>query len=45
MGGNLIFYNGDVSTKTADLTTVKCLINSTISTPNGRFMTGDLKDF
>jgi hypothetical protein len=45
MGGNLIFYDGDVSTKTAGLTTVKCMLNSVISTKNGRFMTGDLKAF
>ena len=31
--------------KTADLTTAKCLFNSVISTPNGRFMTVDLSDF
>jgi hypothetical protein len=45
MGGDRIVYTGDVSTKTADLTTVKCLFNSVISTPNGKFMTADLKDF
>jgi hypothetical protein len=44
MGGNLIFYDGDVSTKTAGLTTVKCMLNSVISTKNGRFMTGNLKN-
>jgi hypothetical protein len=44
MGGNLIIYDGDVSTKTANLTTVKCMLNSVISTDDGRFMTGDLKD-
>jgi hypothetical protein len=45
VGGNRIDYDGDVSTKTADLTTIKILLNSVISTPNARFMTGDLKDF
>ena len=45
VGGNQIDYAGDVSTKTADLTTVKVFFNSVISTPNGRFMTADLKDF
>jgi hypothetical protein len=45
MGGDLISYDGDVSTKTANLTTVKCMLNSVISTDDGRFMTGDLKDF
>jgi hypothetical protein len=32
VGGNLIQYPGDVSTRSADLTTSKCLWNSTIST-------------
>jgi hypothetical protein len=45
VGGDRIEYDGDVSTKTADMTTVKILLNSTISTPGARFMTGDLKDF
>jgi hypothetical protein len=45
MGGNLIIYDGGISTKTANLTTVKCMLNSVISTEDGRFMTGDLKDF
>jgi hypothetical protein len=43
--GNLIEYPGDVSTKNADLCTAKLLFNSVISTPDARFMTGDLKDF
>jgi hypothetical protein len=45
VGGDRIDYLGDVSTKTADLPTVKTLLNSVISTPNACFMTGDLKDF
>ena len=45
VGGDRVPFDGDVSTKTADLTTVKCLINSVLSTPNAKFMTGDLKDF
>lgn len=32
VGGNLINYPGDVSTPTADLTTTKVLLNSTLST-------------
>jgi hypothetical protein len=40
-----VHYDGDVSTKTADLTTVKTMLNSVKSTPNDRFMTGDIKDF
>ena len=44
-GGDQVIYTGNISTKTADLTTTKCLFNSTISTQNGRFMTLDLSDF
>jgi hypothetical protein len=44
-GGNLIDYPGDVSTPTADTTTAKMVINSTISTPNAKFMCADIKDF
>jgi hypothetical protein len=45
VGGNLINYPGDVSTKTAGLTTAKLLFNSVISTPNALFMSMDIKDF
>jgi hypothetical protein len=45
VSGDHIDYPGDISTKTADLPTVKTLLNSVISTPNTRFMTADLKDF
>jgi hypothetical protein len=45
MGGNLINYPGDCRTPTADLITVKLLVNSIISPPNAEFMTLDLKDF
>jgi hypothetical protein len=38
VGGNLIQYPGDVSTRSADLTTSKCLWNSTISTEGARYM-------
>jgi hypothetical protein len=44
-GGDRVEYIGDVSTKTADLTTAKCLFNSVISTPDAEFMTIDVKDF
>jgi hypothetical protein len=36
VGGNLIDYPGEKSTRTAGLTTVKCLINSIISKPNAK---------
>jgi hypothetical protein len=44
VGGNRIDYPDNVSTKTANLTTAKLLINSTISTPNAQYMTANLKD-
>jgi hypothetical protein len=43
--GDRIDYPGSTSTKTADMKTVKTLFNSISSTEDGRFMTGDLKDF
>jgi hypothetical protein len=45
MGGNLINYLGDCGTPTANLLTVKILLNSIILTPNAKFMTIDIKDF
>lgn len=45
MGGNLIDHPGEVSTPTADTTTAKMVINSTISTPDARYMCGDIKNF
>jgi hypothetical protein len=45
VGGDKINYPGDVSTKTAGLTTAKLLINSVLSTPGARCMVADIKDF
>ncbi len=45
MGGNIINYPGDCGAPTADLLTVKILLNSIILTPNTKFMTIDIKDF
>jgi hypothetical protein len=45
VGGNRLDYPGATSTPTAKLTTAKCVLNSTISTPNGRFMVVDIKEF
>jgi hypothetical protein len=45
VGGDRITYPHDVATKTADLATVKILINSTISTPGAKWMSIDIKDF
>jgi hypothetical protein len=45
VGGNQVDYPGKVSTPTADLTTVKLLLNSVISTPDARFATADIANF
>jgi Reverse transcriptase (RNA-dependent DNA polymerase) len=45
VGGDRIDFQGDVSTKVADLVTVKCLLNHTISTPGARAACIDIKDF
>eukprot|EP00804_Cyclotella_cryptica_P024119 CCRYP_007336-RA/>CCRYP_007336-RA protein AED:0.15 eAED:0.19 QI:0/0/0/1/0.33/0.25/4/0/962 len=45
VGGNRINYPGDCGTPTADMITVKILLNSVISTLNAKFMTIDIKDF
>ena len=42
-GGNLINYPGELTTRTADLTTSKILWNSTISTPGARYACADAK--
>jgi len=44
VGGDRVQYDGDVSTKTADLATAKLLFNSVVSTPGAWCMIGDLKD-
>ena len=45
-GGNLITdYPGEVTTRTADLTTSKILWNSVLSTEGAKFMTIDIKNF
>jgi hypothetical protein len=44
-GGDRVTYIGDVSTKTADLTTAKILFNSVLSTPDAKFMSIDIKNF
>ena len=45
VGGDRLEFDGPLRTPTADLTTVKVYINSTISTPGARYMTGDIKNF
>jgi hypothetical protein len=44
-GGDRVLYPGYASTPTANLLTVKILINSIISTAGAKFMTMDIKDF
>jgi len=44
-GGNLVDYPGNVSTPTADITTIKTHWNSVISEPKARYMCMDVKDF
>jgi hypothetical protein len=45
VGGDRLDYPGEVATKTADMTTIKCLLNSVLSRSKARFMTGDVKNF
>eukprot|EP00804_Cyclotella_cryptica_P012648 CCRYP_016913-RA/>CCRYP_016913-RA protein AED:0.31 eAED:0.31 QI:0/0/0/1/0/0/3/0/469 len=44
VGGNLINYPGELTTRTADLTMAKILWNSTISTPEARFACADIEN-
>ena len=44
-GGNLISYPGELYTGTADLTTLKLLWNSVLSTKNAKYMCLDIKNF
>ena len=44
-GGDRVHYPGNAGTPTADLLTVKLLINSIISIAGAKFMTMDIKDF
>jgi hypothetical protein len=44
-GGDRVHYPFDAGTPTANLLTVKLLINSVISTPGARFFTMDIKTF
>jgi hypothetical protein len=43
--GDCINYTGNRSTPTADISTIKMLINSIISTPDAHALSCDLKDF
>ena len=45
VGGDILDYQGEVSTKTAGLTTIKLLLDIVISLAGARFMTADTKNF
>ena len=45
VGGDRLFCNHDTSTDAADLILIKLFFNSTLSTPNAKFITADIKDF
>jgi hypothetical protein len=45
VGGNLINYPGELTIKTADLTTSKLMWNSVLSTKGARYMCLDIKNF
>ena len=45
VGGDRLDSPGATTTHCASLTTTKCLLNSTTSTPGARFTTLDIKDF
>jgi Reverse transcriptase (RNA-dependent DNA polymerase) len=45
VGGNLLDFPGDKSTKVAELVTIKILLNNVVSTPRARAACIDLKDF
>jgi hypothetical protein len=45
VGGDRLDYTGDVATSTADITTFKILINSTLSTADAAMMMIDIKNY
>jgi hypothetical protein len=45
VGGDRLDYSGDVGTSTADITTFKILINSTLSTADAAMMMMDIKKY
>jgi hypothetical protein len=45
VGGDRLNYSGDVTTSTADITTFKILINSTLSTVDASMMMMDIKNY
>jgi hypothetical protein len=45
VGGDRLDYSGDVATSTADITKLKILINSTLSTEDAAMMMMDIKKY
>ena len=45
VGGNIIDYPGEITTRTADLTTTKIMWNSVISTDDARYICANIKIF
>ena len=45
VGGDRVEYPGDVSTKTAELMTINCLLSSLLSKLRAQFMTSDMNNF
>ena len=45
VGGDRIKYPGEVTARTAELESVKVLLNSVVSTPGAQWMTIDIKDY
>jgi hypothetical protein len=45
VGGDRLNYNGETATSTADITTFKILINSTLSTKDAKMMMMDIKNY
>jgi hypothetical protein len=45
VGRDRLNYSGNVATSTADITTFKILINSTLSTEDAAMMMMDIKNF
>jgi hypothetical protein len=45
VGGDILDYSGDVTTSTADITTLKILINITLSTEDAAMMMMDIKNY
>jgi hypothetical protein len=45
IGGDKLNYSGDIATSTADITTFKIIINSTLSTKDAAMMMMDIKSY